>query len=691
MLSNFQIDEKPVMQCFLLGQDPLEEKLNIPELVHLKQRVLASTRLESLTQQETREYIMHRLLKSGWDNNPIIRDTAFSLIYYYSQGVPRRINSLCGRVLLQSYLDERHDIGADLVQHVIEELQDELLEHEGAIGPDFAHTQKVFTTPPGPPGNKDFGNNSGSNDCNVNSGVTSNGNPSSPPQLPAEQTLTMDNNSANVINIPEFIKKKEINFTRSNAPASILITRSDATNAVLARNETEPDEISALEPHMDPVPVNDNVESCLHNMPQVKPPVGALVKNQPLRPPSIKPTQQERQSGLVDKELQALASLCEAPAFTQSLRTKQNPPESIKEHSPDAAPAKKIIIDDLAYEQFERREPSNLTHDITGEKPVSASQYQHWRPPVTVFIILAGMALSLYWGYDGNTEIVVKNSESHPISMVYETSVIDLITPQVQTTLLVKTDTPEVAAEFITAPDAGLISEFTDTGPAMAADITGESPATPVSAGTAGSGSSSGGDKKTGANPAVTPAAPRKAKTLAPARKPMVGAPLALMENSASYAGSANSQQPPGKTGNATQSAALSEQAVITAQGALAISRMDLNRLLSTLAIAYENGNLQQLISTFAKDIHSSDGTSRQQMENDYRRLFNITDTRQLNIHDISWSPQDKQMLGKGDFQVRVREKGAAKYTTYEGTISLAVVKESNNIVIKKLDYNYNN
>ncbi len=691
MLSNFQIDEKPVMQCFLLGQDPLEEKLNIPELMHLKQRVLASTRLESLTQQETREYIMHRLLKSGWDNNPIIRDTAYTLIYYYSQGVPRRINSLCGRVLLQSYLDERRDIGADLVQHVIEELQDELLEHEAAIDPNFAQTQKVFVAPSSPPDNKGIGNNLSIND----SGITNNGKPSSLPQSPAGQTVSMDNNSVNIKNIPEFIKKKEINFTRNSAPTSMLISRSNAISTALARDETEPDEISAHVPRMDPVPVNVGSESDLNNIPHVKPSISPIVKDQLLHPTvgkSMHQEQKKRVSGLVDKELQALASLCEAPEFTQSLRTKQNPPAAIKEYSPDATPVKKIIIDDLAYEQFEREGPPDITPDIAGEKPVNAAQEQHWRPPVTVFLILAGMGLSLYWGYDSNTEIVAKNSGGRSISAMSETSVIDLFTPQIQTTLIETTGTPEREhiMEFITAPDAGRITEFTDASPDMVTDSANEPPATTVSAGAASANLPPESGGHTGSDTAAAPNNPRKVKAVASARSPIVGAPLALELNSASHTSPANSQNL-GKTDSPSQVTALSDQSVLNTQAASIISGTDLNRLLSTLSIAYENGNLQQLISTFANDIRSSDGTGRQQMENDYRRLFNITDTRQLNIHDISWSQQDKQMLGKGDFQVRVREKGAAKYTTYEGTISLAVAKESNIIVIKQLDYNYNN
>ncbi|WP_455202465.1 hypothetical protein, partial [Kaarinaea lacus] len=121
------------------------------------------------------------------------------------------------------------------------------------------------------------------------------------------------------------------------------------------------------------------------------------------------------------------------------------------------------------------------------------------------------------------------------------------------------------------------------------------------------------------------------------------------------------------------------------------ISNDDLRTLLFNLSTAYEMGNLQQLVRTFASDISSSDGSTRKQLENDYQRLFDITDTRRLAIRDVKWLKKDKQMLGDGDFQVLIREKGATNYTTYEGKISFTVAKESNNVVIKRLDYNYNN
>ena len=173
---------------------------------------------------------------------------------------------------------------------------------------------------------------------------------------------------------------------------------------------------------------------------------------------------------------------------------------------------------------------------------------------------------------------------------------------------------------------------------------------------------------------------------------PIVGTPIALDESITPNPGTGNLSVNDAPANDWIQVGVRNEPSVAAPpEDNLVISGSDLKSLLSTLARAYETGNLQKLVSTFATDIYSSDGASREQMERDYRHLFNITDNRQLTIRDITWSQQDKQMLGSGDFQVRIREKGASKYTTYAGKISLAVVKESNNIVIRKLDYDYNN
>jgi len=125
MLSNFQADGKPLLQCFLLGQPQFRAIMARPEMEQLRQRVIASCHLEPLEEDETRAYIEHRLRMVGWQGDPAFTDAAFQLIHLHAGGVPRRINTLCGRLLLFGSLEDLHEFDAATVKEVVEELSDE--------------------------------------------------------------------------------------------------------------------------------------------------------------------------------------------------------------------------------------------------------------------------------------------------------------------------------------------------------------------------------------------------------------------------------------------------------------------------------------------------------------------------------------------------------------------------------------
>ena len=125
MLSNFQLDNRPLVQCFLLGQPEFREKLARPEMEQIRQRVIATCHLEPLAADETKGYIEHRLKLVGWEGDPDFPDDAFDQIHRVTGGVPRRINSLCGRLLLYGSLEDTHVIDATVVQDVAREIAEE--------------------------------------------------------------------------------------------------------------------------------------------------------------------------------------------------------------------------------------------------------------------------------------------------------------------------------------------------------------------------------------------------------------------------------------------------------------------------------------------------------------------------------------------------------------------------------------
>ena len=126
MLSNIAIDGRAPLQTILLGQPQFRRTLGRSDLDQLRQRVLASHHLGPLTEAETRAYIEHRLHTAGWAGNPAWEDAAFAAVFRHSGGLPRRINTLCSRVLLLGALEESGEITEAMVNGTAQELQQDI-------------------------------------------------------------------------------------------------------------------------------------------------------------------------------------------------------------------------------------------------------------------------------------------------------------------------------------------------------------------------------------------------------------------------------------------------------------------------------------------------------------------------------------------------------------------------------------
>lgn len=125
MLSNFQLGDRALLQSFLVGQPELRELLRGPSMQQLRQRVIASYHLGPMDEDETRGYIEHRLHRVGWKDDPSFDPAVFPSIYRATGGIPRKINLLCNRLLLASYLAEKHAIDRADVDAVIGEIRAE--------------------------------------------------------------------------------------------------------------------------------------------------------------------------------------------------------------------------------------------------------------------------------------------------------------------------------------------------------------------------------------------------------------------------------------------------------------------------------------------------------------------------------------------------------------------------------------
>ncbi|ARU56157.1 MAG: XrtA-associated ATPase [Pseudomonadales bacterium] len=125
LLSNYQVNSKPLLQTFLLGQEELRDHLQHPSMLQFQQRVIASFHLRALTDAETKQYVMHRLLHVGWTDKPAFTEQALAKLHQFTQGIPRRINIFMDRTLLMAFLEGKELIDSKVIESIGKELEAE--------------------------------------------------------------------------------------------------------------------------------------------------------------------------------------------------------------------------------------------------------------------------------------------------------------------------------------------------------------------------------------------------------------------------------------------------------------------------------------------------------------------------------------------------------------------------------------
>ncbi len=128
MLSNFQLGSQSVLQTFLIGQPEFRDILQGADMLQLRQRIIASCHISPMDREETQGYVEHRLHCVGAkQGSPGIDGTAFDAIFEASGGVPRRINSLCDRLLLAGFLSGKREFNGEDVKEVAHEIEEEVM------------------------------------------------------------------------------------------------------------------------------------------------------------------------------------------------------------------------------------------------------------------------------------------------------------------------------------------------------------------------------------------------------------------------------------------------------------------------------------------------------------------------------------------------------------------------------------
>ena len=140
LLTNLETGQQKLLQIVLIGQPELERKIDAPELRQLKQRITLRSRLNPLSQAETKRYILRRLALAGaaGHEESIFPPATLSSIYEYSGGTPRLINTICENTLITGFALKARAIGPELVEEVVGDLCLPAMKANKAIAPSTA-------------------------------------------------------------------------------------------------------------------------------------------------------------------------------------------------------------------------------------------------------------------------------------------------------------------------------------------------------------------------------------------------------------------------------------------------------------------------------------------------------------------------------------------------------------------------
>jgi general secretion pathway protein A len=124
LLSNLETTRGKLLQIALVGQPELDEKLDSSEMRQLKQRIALRCTLRPLRWEDTKDYIQWRLKRAGASATPLIfAEESLRVVYEYSRGLPRLINTICENALISGFAAGTRSIPAYLVEEACADLR----------------------------------------------------------------------------------------------------------------------------------------------------------------------------------------------------------------------------------------------------------------------------------------------------------------------------------------------------------------------------------------------------------------------------------------------------------------------------------------------------------------------------------------------------------------------------------------
>jgi len=123
LLSCIDTADRKIVSIVLTGQRGLDDVVDSPGLRQLRQRARLRQRLEALSEEDTTEYIQHRLAVAGGNIKKMFNAEALKEIHRLAFGIPRLINTLCDTALMSCMVEENKKVTLETVDTVVQELR----------------------------------------------------------------------------------------------------------------------------------------------------------------------------------------------------------------------------------------------------------------------------------------------------------------------------------------------------------------------------------------------------------------------------------------------------------------------------------------------------------------------------------------------------------------------------------------
>lgn len=123
LFSNLETESSKLIHVVLFAQPELNEKLNLPELRQLKQRIGFSYCLDHMDYDQLFHYVQHRLKIAGYRGVPAFNRRCCKLLYKASAGTPRIVNVLCHKALMLAFGEGKQTVSQRHVKHAIKDTE----------------------------------------------------------------------------------------------------------------------------------------------------------------------------------------------------------------------------------------------------------------------------------------------------------------------------------------------------------------------------------------------------------------------------------------------------------------------------------------------------------------------------------------------------------------------------------------